>query len=83
MQGWTTQQVYRLCQMLDLTEFELSRLCAVEWGTWRGWVKANHFPSYMALRFTEWNSWYFEQRTGIGQAPIVPVHLFVKPDHAA
>lgn len=72
------QQVYRLCRMLNVTEYELSRICAVEWHQWKKWHRANRFPSYMALRFTEWSSWYFEQRTGIEQSPVVPIHLFVK-----
>jgi hypothetical protein len=68
--------VVRVCQLLNVTEYELSRLCAIPWGTMRVWREKNLFPSYVALQFKQLESWYVEQVTRRAKEPLVPVQIF-------
>jgi hypothetical protein len=72
--GWTYEQVCRLCRLLNVTEFELARLCAIPWNQYERWRNANRFPPYVALQFKMLESWFLEQ-SGVPREPILPIHL--------
>jgi len=74
---WTHEQILRLCELLNLSEFELARLCAIPWGRYERWREANKFPSYVALQFKILESWFLEQ-SGVPRDPVVPIHLFAR-----
>ena len=75
--GWTHAQVCRVCQLLNVTEFELARLGAIPWNRYQQWREADQFPPYIALQFKILESWFLEQ-SGVPRDPVMPIHLLVR-----
>lgn len=61
--GWDRERFYRLCNYLRVTPKELACACAIfRDGDLKRWIKANHFPSYVALNFMMIERAYLQQR---------------------
>jgi hypothetical protein len=47
--GWTMERVNRCCGLMQITLEEAAVLCCCEWHRFKGWLKADKVPSYVAL----------------------------------
>lgn len=72
---WCRDRIHRLCRWITCTPSELAALAAVTRAEMSRYMKANRFPSPVALHFAIIESWYLECVAGLPQEPIVPIGL--------
>ncbi len=74
-EGWTAERVRRLCEWLQITPYELGKLCLVTFAAMKGYMIKDRFPPHISLHFALIESWWMETKHGTPQKPVMPVHL--------
>lgn len=74
-QGWDSARVNRLCRLMEVTPYELGRLCCIPYVLMNRMLKKNYFPPWIALQFAMLESFYVGKVCGAEQAPVMPVNL--------
>lgn len=67
--GWTSDQVDRLCRLLKVTKRELGELFCIDWTTMRKWDETNYYPPYVALHFVKAVTYYDMCVSGVQKKP--------------
>jgi hypothetical protein len=92
--GWDRSRMERLCKLLNITPFELGRLCcvfsSVKFGKrpdhrlMRAYISENNFPPAVALHFAILESFALEYRAKLRNEefepkPVMPIDLLFQP----
>lgn len=76
--SWSTAEVNRLADSINITPFELGKLFWVEPVEMRKYLARNNFPKPLCLHFEILKQHVSHKKIGSEIKPLIPIGLFVK-----